>query len=101
MVQFLQASEFLPEITKSRRGSAGTVLPAVTPDSSEVKAVAQGEVVSLFQTFLGYVMSNEEYYALKNFLDLATAWGQGIEANGLDLFWAFVVIQKYFRTIPM
>jgi hypothetical protein len=46
-------------------------------------------------------MSNEEYFALKNFLDLATAWGQGVEVSGVSLFWSFMTIQKYFKNLPM
>lgn len=75
--------------------------PAVVPETSDVKLVTQTDVISLFKKFLGYVMSNEEYFALKNFLDLATAWGQGIEVSGVSLFWSFMMIQKYFKGLPM
>jgi len=73
--------------------------PAVATDAAELRALGQPEVISLFKRLLGYVMSNEEYFGVRNFLDLASAWGQGIEVSGMSLFVGFVLLQKYFKTV--
>lgn len=75
--------------------------PAVTADSAKDRAIAQTEVISLFKRMLGYVLSNEEYIGIKNFLDMASAWGQGIEVGSVSLYVGFVMLQKYFKSIPM
>lgn len=74
--------------------------PAVVTEAAESRALGQPEVISLFKRFLGYVMSNEEYVAVRNFLDMATAFGQGIEVGSMALFVGFGLLQKYFKTLP-
>lgn len=73
--------------------------PAVATHTAESRALGQPEVISMFKRMLGYVMTNEEYFGVRNFLDMATAWGQGIEASSYELFIGFVLLQKYFKTL--
>ncbi len=75
--------------------------PAVATEAAESRALGQPEVISLFKRFLGYVMTNEEYFAIKNFLDMATAWGQGMEVSNTALFIGFIILQKYYKSVPM
>jgi len=74
---------------------------AVLTESAESRALAQPEIVSLFKKILGYMVSNQEYIAIRNFLDMAVAWGQGIEVGNMALFVGFVLLQRYYKNIPM
>lgn len=75
--------------------------PSVATESADSRSLAQPDVVSLFKRILGYVMSNEEYFAIRNLLDLVTTWGQGVEVGSLSLFVGYVVLQRYFKTLPV
>lgn len=68
---------------------------------AQSEIMASREINSLLKRISGWVFTNDDYLVVQNILNGMAGFGQGIEVGSFALTIGFLLLQRFYRTLPV